>query len=300
MKLNNLKNEILLKCCDFENHEIKCYKDLDKECVFMNTICKIVLKYSNLFSVKFFGDVVGIDKDIRSNLYCGYYCPSPTCDILVGGLRRGKISTRAKVYAHEHGFDDEDNLIYTETFLTDYTSDSMTYYMYFKNLVLQLTFDKEKDLIGMAISRYKCGKIVSFCDAIVHTFNRNMISNFFIAEYYMYKNNQLYKQKSYDYYFSRYRKYDEAECDINEADERFSKEFNRYFDENYIVDFRSIDFSKFFDIIFFMYDENGYVAEYKCFNVKNNELYSGTNYKVLKSLVRKQDRFTSLKKRYRK
>lgn len=300
MTRNNLKKEILLNCSDFENHEINCYNDLDKECIYMNKISKTVLKYSNLFSVNFFGDVVRIERDIKSNLYCGYYCPSPTCDILIGGLKRGKISTRGKIYTHEHGFDNDNKLIFTKTFSTKETDESMTYYMYFENLVLQVTFDAENELIEMAISRYKSNNIVSYCKACVYTFNKTMIDRFDFAECYMYKNNQLYKQKSYDYRFSRYRKYDESECDIDENDERFSKEFNRYFDENYIVDCRNMDSAKFFDIIFFMYDKNGYVTNYKYFDIKNNELYSGQNYKVLKSLVRKQDRFTSLKKRYRK
>lgn len=300
MTRNNLKKEILLKCCDFENHEIKHYKDLDKECLFMNTICKIVLKYSNLFSVSFFSDVVGIERDIKSNLYCGYYCPSPTCDILIGGLKRGKISTRGKIYTHEHGFDNDNKLIFTKTFSTNETDESMTYYMYFKNLILQFTFDIKNELTEMAISRYESNNIVSYCKACVYTFNKIMIDRFDFAECYKYKNNHFYRQKSYNYRFSRHRKYDTSEFDIDEKDERFSKEFNRYFDENYIVDCRNMDSAKFFDIIFFMYDENGYVTDYKYFEIKNNELYSVENFKVLKSLIRKQDKFTSFKKRYRK
>lgn len=281
MTRNELKKEILLKCYDFENHKINCYNDLDKECIYMNKISKTVLKYSNLFSVNFFGDVVRVERDIKSNLYCGYYCPSPTCDILIGGLKRGEISTRGKIYIHEHGFDNDNKLIYTKTFFTDDTNESMTYYMYFENLILQLTFDTKNELIEMAISRYGSNNIVSYCKACVYNFNKTMIDRFDFAECYNYKNNQLYKQKSYTYYFIENRKKtEEIEYDIDETDKNFSREFNKFFDSNCLFDFRNHDSSKFFDIVFFMYDENGYITDYKYFEVKNNELFSAEIFEV--------------------
>lgn len=281
MTKNDLKTEIQSKCLNIEEHCIKCYHDLDKECIYMNTICDIVLKYKNEFTISFFGDVINTKKDIRSNLYCGYYCPSPTCDILVGGLKRGKISNRAKIYTHEHGFDNDDKLIYTKTFFTDDTNESMTYYMYFKNLVLHFTFDTKNELAEMAISRYKSNNIVSCCKACVYTFNKTMIDRFDFAECYNYKNNQLYKQKSYIYYFIENRKKTkEIEYDIDETDENFSREFNKFFDGNYSFEFRNHDSSKFFDIVFFMYDENGYVTDYKYFEIKNNELFSAETFEI--------------------
>lgn len=291
MTINDLKAEILSKCLGFEEHQNNCYQDFDKECIYMNEICKIILQYKDSFAIKFFGDVVDIKRDIKSNLYCGYYCPSPTCEILVGGLRRGKISSRAKVYTHEHGFDNDNKLVFTKTFLTDETCESMTYYMYFKDLVLQFTFDENNELSEMAISRYKLGKIVSCCKAGVHDFYKTMVYCFDFAECYEYKNNHLYKQKSYTYYFKKNRNSSkETEYDIHETDEDFSKTFNKFFDGDYSFDlnnFNNIDHSKYFYITFFMYDSNGYVIRYKSFEIKNNELFSAENYEVFKSQIRK-------------
>lgn len=288
MTKNDLKTEIQSKCLNIEEHCIKCYHDLDKECIYMNTICDIVLKYKNEFTISFFGDVINTKKDIRSNLYCGYYCPSPTCDILVGGLKRGKISNRAKTYTHEHGFDNDNKLIYTKTFFTDDTNESMTYYMYFKNLILQFTFDTKNELIEMAISRYGLNHIVSCCKSGVDIFSKTMVNKFDFAECYNYKNNQLYKQKSYTYSFINNRKKsEEIEYDIDESDEIFSKTFNRFFDNINSFNFRNIDYSKFFEITFFKYDSEGCVTEYKTFDVKNNEVFSAENFEVSKIERRK-------------
>lgn len=288
MKLFTMKNEILLNCFGFEKHKINSYQDLDKECTFMNIVGKIILRYSNSFSINFFGNVIKTNKDINSNLYCGYYCPSPTCDILVGGLKRGKISSRGKIYTHEHGFDSNNRLIYTKSFLTKDTDESITYYIYFDNVVLQITFNKDNELIEMAISRYELNKIVSCCKACVNTYAKNMINTFDFAECYMYKNNVLYKQKSYSYLLVKnQRSNKENEFDIDVTDEVFEKNFNKFFDGNDLADYKNLDRSKFFDITFFMYDSNGYVIKYKTFDIKNNEVFSAEDYEVLKSKIRK-------------
>lgn len=288
MELFTLKKEILLNCFDFEKHKINSYQDLDRECMFMNMVCKIILRYSKLFSINFFGNVIKTNKDINSNLYCGYYCPSPTCDILVGGLKRGKISSRGKIYTHEHGFDSNNRLIFTKSFLTKDTDESITYYMYFDNVVLQITFNKDNELIEMAISRYELNKIISSCKACVNIYAKNMINTFDFAERYMYKNNILYKQKSYSYLLVKnQRKNKEDELDIDLTDEVFEKNFNKFFDGNNLENYMNLDCSKFFDITFFTYDLNGNVIKYKSFDIKNNEVYSAEDYEVLKSKIRK-------------
>lgn len=54
-----------------------------------------------------------------STLHRGYYCPSPTYDIIIGNTKRGKLLkhlTTKSNPSHEYGFDKEGKLLYCKTF----------------------------------------------------------------------------------------------------------------------------------------------------------------------------------------
>ena len=99
-----------------------------------------------------------------STLHRGFYCPSPTYDIIVGNTKRGKLLTRLTVISrpsHEYGFDANGRLLYCKRFYRGhpfYTE----YLVYNESTVHGITVDRDGRISTITEETYARGKLQQF------------------------------------------------------------------------------------------------------------------------------------------
>lgn len=99
-----------------------------------------------------------------STLHRGFYCPSPTYDIIVGNTKRGKLSKRLPVisrHSHEYGFDANGKLLYCKWLFKGQLA-YIEYLVYGDNTVHGITVDKDGRISTIAEETYTQEKLRQF------------------------------------------------------------------------------------------------------------------------------------------
>lgn len=102
-------------------------------------------------------------------IHRGYYCPSPVLDLIIGGMKRGRLFKKKKPefgnYSYEYGFDMEGRLLRVKGVNEFTTPDSRfneEYLIYIGDVVYGLEFDNLGELGVMSKTIYDNGKLMKY------------------------------------------------------------------------------------------------------------------------------------------
>lgn len=133
-------------------------------------------------------------------LHRGFYCPSPTFDLVIGNCNRGKLlknEKRAKNISFEYFFDCNDNLIlikkfdeYHECYLTEFiVKDAQQ--------ETGISFATHKEIACYSKMIYNNEKLVEYDLAVYNDYQHSIMT--MDVEKYNYKNNSLYCTDMYNF-----------------------------------------------------------------------------------------------------
>lgn len=102
-------------------------------------------------------------------IHRGYYCPSPVLDLIVGGMKRGRLFKKKKPefgnYSYEYGFDKDGRLLRVKGVNEFTTPDSRfgeEYLIYIDDIVYGLEFDNSGDLGVVSKCIYENEKLMKY------------------------------------------------------------------------------------------------------------------------------------------
>ncbi|MCL1696445.1 MULTISPECIES: hypothetical protein [unclassified Lysinibacillus] len=102
-------------------------------------------------------------------IHRGYYCPSPVLDLIVGGMKRGRLFKKKKPkfgnYTYEYGFDKDGRLLRVKGVNEFTTPDSRfdeEYLIYIDDIVYGLEFDNSGELVVVSKCIYENGKLMKY------------------------------------------------------------------------------------------------------------------------------------------
>ncbi|MCM3115723.1 hypothetical protein M3610_10525 [Neobacillus sp. MER 74] len=131
-------------------------------------------------------------------IHRGYYCPSPVLDLIVGGLKRGKLFKRTPDfgrYSYEYCFDANDRLVHVKgvnEFTTPDSNYDEEYLLYDGNIILGVEFRHTGDIVAVSRCTYENNHIVKYEWSLC---SLPQYADLYIEEY-VYKNNQLSEVKT--------------------------------------------------------------------------------------------------------
>ena len=99
-----------------------------------------------------------------STLHRGYYCPSITYDLIVGGAKRGKLLKRLTASSkpsHEYGFDADGKLLYCKWFYNGKPSYT-EYLLYEDHGIYGITFSNDGNLHFLTEEALHSGKLTDY------------------------------------------------------------------------------------------------------------------------------------------
>ena len=99
-----------------------------------------------------------------STLHRGFYCPSPTYDIIVGNTKRGKLlkhHTALSNPSHEYGFDADGKLLYCKWF-SKKSVVMLEYLVYSENVVYGILLDTDGGISVVTEETYANNKLVQY------------------------------------------------------------------------------------------------------------------------------------------
>lgn len=111
-------------------------------------------------------DVATVRKERASGstLHRGFYCPSPTYDLIVGNTKRGKLSKGLPVtsrHSHEYGFDTNGKLLYCKWLFKGQLTHT-EYLVYGDSTVYGITVEKDGRISTITEEIYAQGKLRQF------------------------------------------------------------------------------------------------------------------------------------------
>jgi hypothetical protein len=101
-------------------------------------------------------------------IHRGYYCPSPVLDLIVGGLKRGKLYKRKPDfgrYSYEYCFDSNNRLILVKgvnEFTTPDSNYNEEYLLYNDDTISGVEFDHTGDIVAVSRCTYENNNIVKY------------------------------------------------------------------------------------------------------------------------------------------
>lgn len=101
-------------------------------------------------------------------IHRGYYCPSPVLDLIVGGLKRGKLLKRKPEfgrYSYEHCFDSNNRLILVKgvnEFTTPESNYNEEYLLHKGNIISGVEFDQMGDIVAVSRCTYEKNNIIKY------------------------------------------------------------------------------------------------------------------------------------------
>lgn len=251
--------------------------------------CKLLYTLANSFRNKYDELYIYVANELSYKEECiqsralsrGYYHPNPITEMIIGGCKRGKLSKRAKKPCFEYWFDNKNRLIHSIQF--DYYSlenDNMSgekkvvsneFILHYNEYQICLSFI-DKDLIGVDICKYNCGKIIQRIntDSGLLIDFKSVISIRF--EKFDYDENGLFKFYEYSYMKTpmgySVELLDSCNSDLieNKRLDYFKKRRNYLFSHNEVTFYRDRKTNK---ITHYIYDE-----------FLENEVVSKEEYKV--------------------
>lgn len=135
-----------------------------QECARLEAIATDLLTHKEELLAHCGANTVRTEYASGSTLHRGFYCPSPTYDIIVGNTKRGKLLKHPTILSnpsHEYGFDADGRLLYCKRLYK--RSVTMTeYFVYRKNLVYGILLDADGDISVITEETYTDGKITQY------------------------------------------------------------------------------------------------------------------------------------------
>lgn len=127
-------------------------------------------------------------------IHRGYYCPSPVLDLVVGGMKRGRLFKK-KIphfgsYSYEYGFDKDNRLIRVKGVNEFTTPDSRfdeEYLIYREDIVYGVEFNNLGELNVVSKCVYNDGNIIKYERS---SCNMEELADLYVEEY-TYENNKL-------------------------------------------------------------------------------------------------------------
>ena len=137
-----------------------------------HSLVEDIVSTAEQYRSTFYNSAIAIDERTirtevasKSDLHRGYYCPSLTYDLVVGGVKRGKLLRRftknSKTY-FQYGFDKDEHLIWSKHFFNN-EHVKTEYLVYTDERVLGLTFCANGNIEAITEERYYNGKLQSYC-----------------------------------------------------------------------------------------------------------------------------------------
>jgi hypothetical protein len=133
-------------------------------------------------------------------LHRGYYCPSPVLDLIVGGLKRGKLYKRKPDfgrYSYEFCFDSNNRLILVKgvnEFTTPDSNYNEEYLLYNDDTTSGVEFDHTGDIVAVSRCTYENNKIVKYERSVC---SLPQYADLYMEEY-AYENNLLSEVKTFE------------------------------------------------------------------------------------------------------
>ena len=165
-------------------------------------------------------------------LHRGFYCPSPVLDIVVGGIKRGKLLIQLRKNSkpsYKYGFDDKNNLITVE-------------YLHFKYFYKEIVITNNNHEIGIAFTKNSHVETISEC---------------------IYENNRIVS-----YIFCIYDSYDNIISEYTKEVYEYSKEGLEKVDMFLFMNNKNAPFLN-HDQFVFTHDNEGYLSSYIVKEFKN-------------------------------
>lgn len=115
-------------------------------------------------SETFFAQTAHTEAATNSGLHRGYYCPSLIYDLIVGGVKRGrllkKLTARSKSY-FLYGFDDRNRLIWSKHFINNYRVQT-EYFLHTDESIYGFTVDAKGRLEIITEEVYEDNRLVCY------------------------------------------------------------------------------------------------------------------------------------------
>ncbi|MED4462541.1 hypothetical protein [Metabacillus fastidiosus] len=132
-------------------------------------------------------------------IHRGYYCPSPVLDLIVGGLKRGKLFKRKPDfgrYSYEYCFDSKNRLILVRgvnEFTTPNSNYNEEYLFYNCKTIIGLEFRQTGDIVAVSRCTFANNNIVKYERSIC---SLPQYADLYIEEY-AYENNLLSEVRTF-------------------------------------------------------------------------------------------------------
>ena len=152
--------EQLLKSPEYQAH----CQHFSLECERLETIAQNL--YARKEGLRAHCEAATVRKEYASGstLHRGFYCPSPTYDIIVGNTKRGKLLKRLTAVSkpsHEYGFDADNKLLYCKWLFKEqpaYTE----YLVYEEHCIYGIAFSKDGDLAYLTEETWEDGRLTGY------------------------------------------------------------------------------------------------------------------------------------------
>lgn len=123
-----------------------------------------------------------------SMLHRGYYCPSPTRDIIVGNAKRGKLLKRLTCVSkpsYEYGFDTDGKLLYCK-WLNNGEPTHIEYLIYEDHGIFGITLDCDDNLAYLTVETLRDGRLTDYSFGIFSSSCSTFRCNVMEQEHYEY------------------------------------------------------------------------------------------------------------------
>lgn len=144
-------------------YQAKC-QYFSEECVRLQAIAQDLYMRKQKLQAHCEAATVRTEYASGSTLHRGYYCPSPTYDLIVGGTKRGKLLKRltaASKPSHEYGFDANGKLLYCKWFSNGQPTHT-EYLVYEDHCIYGITVSKDGNLAYFTEEALEDGKITKY------------------------------------------------------------------------------------------------------------------------------------------
>ena len=128
-----------------------------------------------------------------SDLHRGFYCPSPTFDIIVGKTKRGRLLKRltsASKPTHEYGFDANGKLLYCKGLLGGQSA-AVEYLIYEGQRVYGITFEEDAFPRYLTEETFRDGKLTDYAHCLFLLLDNGYSSREITLEHYEYDDEGL-------------------------------------------------------------------------------------------------------------
>lgn len=166
-----------------------------EECLRLEAIAKELLPSVALLEENCLRDTVRKEYAAGSDLHRGYYCPSPTYDLVVGNTKRGKLLKKPAVLSkpsHEYGYDAQGRMLYCKWLDSDRVS--MTEYLIHQgNTVYGILVDRDGDISTITEEVYSDGKLTGYLQGLCIPCGSSFQCGEINCEYYEYDAEGLFR-----------------------------------------------------------------------------------------------------------